>query len=75
MVVSWVPMAMRMVSAEADRVNEASTRPAKAARNIMSVSPRIIYWMFVSATIRAWWETRGVLNQASGGGRMAFWVV
>ena len=42
MVVSWVPMAMRMVSAEADRVNEASTRPANAARNNMGVSPRII---------------------------------
>ncbi|MNM80231.1 hypothetical protein D3C81_921960 [compost metagenome] len=73
-VVSWVPMAMRMVSAEADKVNDASTRPAKAARN-MSVSPRIIYRMFVSATIRAWWETRGVFQFSVRCRRMAFFGV
>src|SRR5471032_243865 len=71
-------MAMRMVSACAEKVNEASTRPANAARsNVckdMGESPRIIYWIFVSATIRAWWETRGVWNLASGGCRMASWA-
>ncbi|MNE95724.1 hypothetical protein D3C80_1938550 [compost metagenome] len=48
MVVSWVPMATRMVSALAFRPVSASVRPATVATRRMGISPRIVL-SFVSS--------------------------
>ncbi|MCY1367876.1 hypothetical protein D9M69_548270 [compost metagenome] len=72
MVVSWVPMATRMVSAWAWTAAMASARPATVVRKRMGSSPRIMSsWNRLRHAV-GWWETRGLSIRRPVVGRMAF---